>query len=424
MLDNLREMIEYDNQIEEIQDLMLEGTDSDMMDFFIDEDGEADIPDDELGKILNKIPEYDEDKELNKKLSRITEAYIPESEILTEGKKLDEFKKSYKQADLKTSGDVDSQIYDDKVYAKQQALVTGIGFVTATALMGFNLPSIAIAGIAGGAGAGAGSYVGGKIGSKILKKRINKYTKGEKITRKTVTDLVDSCQTKKDIKKVEKWVRLLYSRFKSYHADDPEMMRNSEEWKLWLNKEIINKRIPAKKEQIKKNSAKSVKEEYCPNYAYMTEEEFANEMEYEASLYDYDNEDYVEEAFFQHEKLRKEIKNGYFSEKQLRNHIANIEYFDEAQNLNYELQNAVVVLKKMIDEAEGAEKKKYQKLLKFVENDARKMLDSKYRQVEKDAETKQEKRRQEKKAKKENRKKRFSKAKESYELDIEFPEEY
>ena len=84
MLDNLREMIEYDNQSEEIQDLMLEGTDSNMMDFFIDEDGEADIPDSELGKILNKIPEYDEDKELNKKLSRITEAYIPEAEYLEE----------------------------------------------------------------------------------------------------------------------------------------------------------------------------------------------------------------------------------------------------------------------------------------------------------------------------------------------------
>lgn len=78
MLKNMREIIEGVNEIEEIGDLMLEATDSTIADAFIDEDGEAEIADSELEKIMTKIPAYDEEKELNKKLSMITEAYIPE----------------------------------------------------------------------------------------------------------------------------------------------------------------------------------------------------------------------------------------------------------------------------------------------------------------------------------------------------------
>lgn len=78
MLNDLRKLIESENKHDEELDLMMEATSSDIMDMFIEEDGEADIPEDEVISILNKIPAYDEDAILNKKLDRITENYIPE----------------------------------------------------------------------------------------------------------------------------------------------------------------------------------------------------------------------------------------------------------------------------------------------------------------------------------------------------------
>ena len=66
MLENLRQIIEEDNRIEDINELMVEATDSAIMDMFIDEDGEAEIPESELNKILSKIPEYNHEEELNK----------------------------------------------------------------------------------------------------------------------------------------------------------------------------------------------------------------------------------------------------------------------------------------------------------------------------------------------------------------------
>ena len=88
MLENLRQIIEEDNRIEDINELMVEATDSAIMDMFIDEDGEAEIPESELNKILSKIPEYNQEEELNKRLKRLTESYIPdydEINILEEG---------------------------------------------------------------------------------------------------------------------------------------------------------------------------------------------------------------------------------------------------------------------------------------------------------------------------------------------------
>ena len=78
MLNDLRKLIESENRHDEELDLMMEATSSDIMDMFIEEDGEADIPEEEVMSILNKIPAYDEDAILNKKLDRITENYIPE----------------------------------------------------------------------------------------------------------------------------------------------------------------------------------------------------------------------------------------------------------------------------------------------------------------------------------------------------------
>lgn len=108
MLNDLRQILEEDNRIESDLELMMEAvTDSEMMDAFIDEDGEAEIPESELTKILSKIPEYNRDEELNKRLKRLTESVIPDYEILEEKSTL---KDKIKKAEIK-KGIVES--FDD-----------------------------------------------------------------------------------------------------------------------------------------------------------------------------------------------------------------------------------------------------------------------------------------------------------------------
>lgn len=84
MLNDLRHILEEDNKIENDLELMMEGTDSDMIDMFIDDDGEAEIPESELNKILTKIPEYNREEELNKRLKRLTESVIPDYDDIVE----------------------------------------------------------------------------------------------------------------------------------------------------------------------------------------------------------------------------------------------------------------------------------------------------------------------------------------------------
>ena len=81
MLSELRKLIESQNNSDDMLDIMMEALDDSIADAFIEDDGEAEIPESDVIDILNKIPEYDENKELNKKLDRITESYIPESDI-------------------------------------------------------------------------------------------------------------------------------------------------------------------------------------------------------------------------------------------------------------------------------------------------------------------------------------------------------
>lgn len=81
MLSELRKLIESQNNSDDMLDIMMEALDDSIADAFIQDDGEAEISESDVIDILNKIPEYDENKELNKKLDRITESYIPESDI-------------------------------------------------------------------------------------------------------------------------------------------------------------------------------------------------------------------------------------------------------------------------------------------------------------------------------------------------------
>lgn len=92
MLSNLKKMLDTELEKDDINDMMLEATDS-LADMFIDEDGEAEIDESELNDILNKIPEYDEEKELNKKIARIAESYIPEELGIQEAIFVNKFKK-------------------------------------------------------------------------------------------------------------------------------------------------------------------------------------------------------------------------------------------------------------------------------------------------------------------------------------------
>ena len=85
MLSELRKLIESQNNSDDMLDIMMEALDDSIANAFIEDDGEAEIAESDVIDILNKIPEYDENKELNKKLDRITESYIPEYTVLNEG---------------------------------------------------------------------------------------------------------------------------------------------------------------------------------------------------------------------------------------------------------------------------------------------------------------------------------------------------
>lgn len=84
MLEMLKKDIEREYREESIFEATLTGVDTDVRDAILDEMGEVDDlieTDPELSTLVNKIPEYDEEKEMNKKLKRLTESYIPEYDL-------------------------------------------------------------------------------------------------------------------------------------------------------------------------------------------------------------------------------------------------------------------------------------------------------------------------------------------------------
>jgi hypothetical protein len=78
MLDNLKKMINAEAENDLQVDLMLEAVNDSIADMFIEDDGEIEMSEEDIIGVLDKIPAYDEEKELNKKLDRIAESYIPE----------------------------------------------------------------------------------------------------------------------------------------------------------------------------------------------------------------------------------------------------------------------------------------------------------------------------------------------------------
>lgn len=78
MLNNLKKLINAEAESDLQVDLMLEAVNDSIAAMFIDEDGDAEMSEEEINRVLDKIPAYDEDAELSKKLDRIAESYIPE----------------------------------------------------------------------------------------------------------------------------------------------------------------------------------------------------------------------------------------------------------------------------------------------------------------------------------------------------------
>ena len=279
MLENLRQILEEDNRIENINELMVEATDSAMMDMFIDEDGEAEIPESELNKILSKIPEYNQEEELNKKLKRLTESYIPNyDEIVEEGKKLDQ-----KLRDT-------TRKINDATATSKKALVAAGGAVGAFAAItgGLGIPSIAIVSAVGATTALATA----NISTKKFKKKVYKYTKGEPITKSTVTKLLNACSTIKDISKFEVWLDDVDKGFTILFKDDnPKVAEQAKKFRQWLDDEIYNKKLPEKREEIKSNLKKKIKnkiskESFDFDDELYSREELIDMMEEEASLYE------------------------------------------------------------------------------------------------------------------------------------------
>ena len=91
MLNNLRKLINAEAESDLQVDLMLEAVNDSIAAMFIDEDGDAEMSEEEINSVLDKIPAYDEDAELSKKLDRIAESYIPE-DLSMEGMMSGKFK--------------------------------------------------------------------------------------------------------------------------------------------------------------------------------------------------------------------------------------------------------------------------------------------------------------------------------------------
>jgi hypothetical protein len=79
MLNNLKKMINAEAESDLQVDLMLEAVNDSIADMFIEDDGEIEMAEEEIVRVLEKIPAYDEEAEMNKKLDKIAESYIPEN---------------------------------------------------------------------------------------------------------------------------------------------------------------------------------------------------------------------------------------------------------------------------------------------------------------------------------------------------------
>lgn len=212
--------------------------------------------------------------------------------ILEENRKLDEIKKNYKKIrsmsdaerakfDGRNAGDVNSSTKDSMIAG---GIIGAVGAGISVGLTPFIVPGLVI-----GAASGAVTYTAiGKAVNAGVKKSIVKYSKGQPITKSTVTKLLNACKTTKDLNKFKKWLTLVDNNIKLIYKKEPEKTKMAENFRNWLDDEIYSNKLLKKEMEIKKRE-KKLKESYEPyelnSYDFMTNEEFCDLMELEASQY-------------------------------------------------------------------------------------------------------------------------------------------
>lgn len=389
MLNDLRQILEEDNRIESDLEIMMEAaTDSDMMDAFIDEDGEAEIPESELTKILSKIPEYNRDEELNKKLKRLTESVIPDYEILEE-------KSTLKDKMIRFRDDVrddNPMVYDAVIGAY---------------LLG--IPGLVI-GLVGS------DFIRDKVSDRLQAKTAV-YTKGEPLRKEKITELLNACKTKKDIKKFEKWLKKVYRNLKVVTQDDPEIQTNMDEFRDWIRDEILQKQLKVRKAEIKKGIVESF-DDFDDEYDFMTDEEFCEAMDVECEEYlktleeqnEYDDEDYdvnnsslnesmtlLEQAslivddILEENKLVNAVNNfnakhnkGKYGKirERVTKKISKCKSEDKLTALEKDLQMGIAQLNEMISKVEKPEEKKEIKdHIKWCKGEAKRLIKSRRKEI-------------------------------------------
>lgn len=310
MLENLRQIIDEDNRIENINELMVEATDSAIMDIFIDEDGEAEIPESELNKILSKIPEYNQEEELNKKLKRITESYIPDYDELNTleedvGKTILNLLDKY------------NRIMDDITASNAKSAALGVGIIAAQYTLAAGIPGLIIGTTVAAPAAAMSGIVGAKL-SNILPKQITKiYTKGDPITKDLILGLLDACQTKKDLTKFTIWLSIVYKSLANVSKNSPEVQKDLNGFRDWIKNDIKHKALPAKRDVILATQ-KAVKESYDTfddyDYNNMTYDEFCETMNNEVEDYQNTLEENIDDMDFSDDILEesKESREAKF----------------------------------------------------------------------------------------------------------------
>lgn len=216
--------------------------------------------------------------------------------VLEENRKIDEIKKNYKKIknmsnderarfDGRNAGDVNSNTKDSMVAGGIiGAFSAGVTAGAVAGLTPFIVPGIVI-----GAASGAVTYTAiGKAVNAGVKRSIVKYSKGEPITKSTVTKLLNACKTTKDLNKFKKWLTLVDNNIKLIYKKEPEKTKMAENFRDWLDDEIYSDKLLKKELEIKKRE-KKLKESYEPyklnDYDLMTNDEFCDLMELEAAQY-------------------------------------------------------------------------------------------------------------------------------------------
>lgn len=332
MLENLRQIIEEDNRIEDINELMVEATDSAIMDMFIDEDGEAEIPESELNKILSKIPEYNQEEELNKRLKRLTESYIPDYD------EINILEEDVGQTILNLI-DKYNRIVDDITASNAKSAALGVGIVAAEYTIAAGIPGLIIGTTILAPPAAIAGVVGAKISS-ILPKQITKiYTKGDPITKDLILGLLDACQTKKDLTKFTIWLSIVYKSLATVSKNSPEVQKDLNGFRDWIKNDIKHKALPAKRDVIIATQ-KAVKESYDTDddcdYNNMTYDEFCETMNNEVEDYQNtleENIDCVDSDYdtLEESKESREAKFDAKMEKIYRNQVKNINDIQELE---------------------------------------------------------------------------------------------